>query len=188
MYKTKEDHAQSLADYLPGGYTFESKNVYNSNLRALLRGLASELKITQDYITTFEHEYFPDTTTLFLSEWESALQIPDDCLIVEETNEKRLRNIIVKLGNMNLQAKEDFVDLAALFGIHVTVTPGADLTGEIAFDSITTARNTIVIDFPLPPGNSFTYDFSIIFGDLTQSIIKCLFEKQRPAHAVLLFR
>lgn len=188
MDKTKEDHTQSLADYLPGGYTFEAKNVVDSNLRALLRGMASELKITQDYITTFETEYFPDTTTLFLSEWEAALQIPDDCLIVEETADKRLRNIIIKLSNMNLQSTQDFVDLAALFGVVVTVTPGSELTGVIAFDSITTARNTIVIDFPLPPGDNFTYDYPIIFGDLTQSIIKCLFQRQRPAHAVLLFR
>lgn len=188
MHRTKEEHAQSLADYLPSGYTFEAKNVYDSNLRSLLRGLASELKITQDYISTFEDEYFPDTTKLFLSEWESALQIPDECLIVEETDDKRLRNIIIKLANMNLQMCSDFVNLASLFGVNVTCTPGSELTGVITFDSITTARNTIVIDFPLPPGDSFTYDFSIIFGDQTQTIIKCLFEKQRPAHAVLLFR
>lgn len=184
----KEDHTQALSDYLPSGYTFEAKNVNDSNLRALLRGLASELKITQDYISEFEKEYFPDTTVKFLSEWESALGIPDDCLIIESSNESRLVNIIVKLANMNLQVKQDFVDMAALFSVAVTVNAGVDLMSQINFDSITTARNTIVIDFPLPPGNNFTYDYAIIFGDLVQVTIQCLFERQKPAETVLLFR
>ena len=184
---SEAEHTNALAAYLPNGHTFEAKNVNDSNLRALLRGLASELFTAQNYLSEFEQEYFPDETVLFLSEWESALALPDSCLTVDGTNEERLLNIIVKLANMNLQVPQDFVDLAALFGVVITATPGADTTGFITYDSITTARFTIVIEFPLSDAPSFTYSYPIVFGDATESIIKCLFNRLRPGNVQLLF-
>ena len=182
-----EEHTNALAAYLPNGYTFEAKNIDRSNLRALLQGFAFELFLAQGYIQTLEDEYFPDRTILYLSEWEQALGLPDDCFTIDSTNANRLLQIIVKLAHMNLEGTQDYVDLAALFGVTITATPGLDTIDVIDFDSITTARFTIVIEFPLSTAPAFTYDYPIIFGSLIQIMIRCLFERQKPANVNLLF-
>ena len=68
------EHARSLADYLPNGRLFEAKNINDSNFRQLLLGLSGELFTAEGYLITLENEYIPDQTTLFLDEWEQAIE------------------------------------------------------------------------------------------------------------------
>ena len=190
----REAHAQSLANYLPNGILFEAKNINNSNFRQLLRGLAGELFTAQGYITEFENEYFPDRTNLFLSEWESALAIPDDCFTGAGSNDDRRRDILVKLSMLGVQTIDDFEGIAEVYGVTLTVQPGIEVASfpmsfpVIFFNTPSDSRYTIVVNFPLPTGGFFIYDFPINFGDATQSILKCLFQKLRPANCQVIFR
>ena len=188
------DHTQALADYLPNGKMFEAKNIDDSNFRQLLRGFAGELFTAQGYLTTLEKEYFPDLTTLFLSEWEQALGIPDGCFLGTGTTEERRRDILVKLSALGVQTAEDFVGLAAVFGVTVVVQSGSDvapfpMSFPLLFvNSASDAAYILLVDFPAPIAVAFPYDFPVIFGDSTQVILKCLFRKLAPANCQVVFR
>ena len=182
-----DKHTKSLADYLPNGKMFEAKNINNSNFRQLLKGIAFEMFNAQGYLITFKQEYFPDATNLFLSEWEQALGLPDSCFTsVDGTNDERRRNILVKLSALGIQTVADFEGLAEVFGITVTVTPGMD--SDYVFANDTEARYSIVIDMPAIEGNFFTFDFPIIFGEATDFILRCLYNKLDTANAQIIFR
>jgi len=187
-------HARSLADYLPNGRMFEAKNIGDSNFRQLIKGLSGELFTAEGYLITLEKEYFPDLTNLFLSEWEQALSIPDDCFTGTGTNDERRRDIIVKLSALGVQTADDFVELGELFGVDITITTGSEAGSFpmsfplIFFNTPGDSRFTIIVNFPLPTGGFFVYDFPIIFGDATQSTLRCLFSKLRPANCQVIFR
>lgn len=189
-----ELHTRSLADYMPNGPLFEAKNVQDSNFRQLLKGIAGELFTAQGYLITLEEEYFPDQTNLFIDEWLRALQIPDGCLLGTGTNDDKRRDILVKLSALGVQTAEDFEALAEIFGVTITV-----ITGDVAasfplsfpllfFNTPADSRYTIIINFPLPTGGFFIYNFPIVFGDSAQSILTCLFRGLRPANCQVIFR
>ena len=71
------NHADALSDFLPNGPLFEAKKIGDSNLRNLLEGFSGELVTAEGYVKTFDDEYSPLTTVLFIEEWERALGIPD---------------------------------------------------------------------------------------------------------------
>ncbi len=189
-----EQHTQALADYMPNGKLFEAKNISNSNFRQLLRGLAGELFTAQGYLITLEQEYFPDATNLFLSEWESALGIPDSCFSGEGTNDERRRDIVTKLSALGVQTDQDFIDLAAVFGVTVAVGPGIDeITFPITFPVVmfTTeqeARFTLVIRFTVESASRFPLVFPIVFGSGEIAILECLFTKLKPANCDIIFQ
>lgn len=167
------EHANALADYLPGGRTFEAKRITGSNLRQLLVGIAHELFRAQGYITTLQQEYLPDNTNLFLDEWESALGIPDDCFSGLGTSEERLRDIILKLtAYAGIQTVADFQNLADQFDITAVVTPGADTAFPIV-----DPRFAIVVEwFGATPTESAQIQ-----------IVACLFEVVKPANVELYY-
>ena len=189
--RTIGEHTQALADYLPNGRLFEAKNVQDSNFRQLLRGLAGELFNAQGYLVTLGDEYFPDETNLFLSEWERALGIPDCCFAGDGDVTERRRDVLVKLSALGVQTADDFVELAAVFGVVVTVTQ----LSQIAFPPysvpfiptlLSQARFTIVvlgqdIATGVPP---YDVPFDIIKGE---SVLECLFRRQAPANCTVLF-
>jgi uncharacterized protein YmfQ (DUF2313 family) len=189
-----EAHVKSIADYMPNGKLFESKNIYSSNFHQLLRGIAGELFTAQGYLATLEDEYIPDATNLFLSEWESALGIPDSCFSGEGTNVNRRRDILVKLAASGIQTAEDFIALGELFGVAITVSSGVEVASFpisfpiIYFASPIDSRYTLAVNFPLPSSGFYIYSFPIVFGDESQSILRCLFSKLRPSNCQILFR
>lgn len=190
--KTREQHTNALADYLPSGRLFEAKRISNSNFRQLLNGIAGEIFNAQGYILTLENEYFPDLTSLFLAEWERALGIPDSCFTGTGTVIERRRDILVKLASLGVQTAGDLEALALLFGKVVTVTALADEAlppYNVPFNpvSLTEGRFTVVVTgvdlvTGVPP-YSVPFD---LFRDT--SILECLFSKQIPGNCNVVFR
>lgn len=190
----KEEHTNSLAAYMPNGPLFEAKNIADSNFRQLLKGFAGELFTAEGYLITLEQEYFPDTTNLFLSEWESALGIPDDCFSGTGTNNERRRDILAKLSSLGIQTDTDFVALAALFGVTIEVNSGSvfsifPLTFPVLlFSTKSDARFTIVVDFIDQEVNEFPLIFPFIFGSEILGTLECLFNKLKPENCNVIFR
>ena len=189
-----EEHANALADYMPNGRLFEAKKINNSNFRQLLRGIANELFTAEGYLISLNNEYLPDQTVLFIDEWESALGIPDSCFSGSGTITERRRDILVKLASLGVQTADDFIELGVIFGIDVTIQTGSEVASFpmsfplIFFNTPSDSRFTIIIDFPLPSGGFFIYNFPIIFGEASQFILKCLFRKLAPANCQVNFR
>lgn len=189
----KETHAQRLADYLPDGRLFRAKNATDSNLRRLLRGIATELFTADGYLRDFQDDITPNVTVYFIEEWEGALGIPDSCFAGTGTLTERRRDIVIKLAALGVQTAADFESLGALFGITVTVTPGIvhalfPMTFPIVFTGgVTEARFTIIVKFTVDAASRFPLTFPFTFGDSTISVLECLFRRLKPANCDIIF-
>lgn len=184
--KTPDENAQSLADLHPDGIFWEAKNIDGSNFRQLLIGLAGEIQRAQSYIQSVAEDYIPNLTNSFINDWENIVGIPDDCFTKNGISEGdqssdagRRRDILIKLSKMNLQTTQDYIDLAAAFNTTITInnsTGGFDqFNWEIVFQGATTTG----WDYP------WTIPDEIVWGSPFQELIRCIFDKQRPAHTLL---
>lgn len=188
----REEHTRSLAAYLSNGKLFEAKNIDGSNLNQLLRGIASELRISEGYLITLEKEYFPDRTTLFVKEWEQALQIPDDCFPGNGSLEERRMHVLIKLASLGVQTAEDFIDLALLFGKIVNVfslSVEAFPPYPVPFTpiSLPEGRFVVVVTGEDIVTNVPPYDVPFIPAS-GESTMECLFKKLKPENCTLIFR
>ena len=186
-----EEYTDSLAAYMPGGQLFAAKSLQDSNYRKLLRGVAGELFRANGLLR--EYDILPDTTVKFIEEWESAVGIPDACFKGTGTINQRRRDVLVKLSALGVQTAQDFVDLAAIFGVDVTVR-GGSVNGcfplvfpIILFDTEKDARFTIIVQFTVDGANRFPLVFPFPFGDGDISLIECVFRRLKPANCDILF-
>lgn len=194
MTHSVEQQAQSLADYLPGGRCYHAKNIYDSNFRTLLRGMAQELSRTDGNIDAFKTDIIPDATVYFIDEWEEAVGIPDSCFSGAGTLTERRRDVLIKLASLGVQTADDFESMASLFGLAVTVRSGTSFATfplefpVLLFSTEKDMRFTIVVDFPVTASNQFPLTFPIVFGTDTIGVLECLFRRLKPANCDIIFR
>jgi len=133
-----DDQTQALANMLRNDRAWTAKNVSGTNLRNLLVGLALEIGRAEGTLDEIDYNYDIEQTEKLLSEWESALGIPDECFFVAtEDEEQRRKNILTKLTALGVSTKAGFEALALTFGYTVVVSPGADaLTFPFTFPLI----------------------------------------------------
>ena len=179
-------HTDALADFLPCGPLFEAKRIGDSNFRKLLRGFAGELFTAEGYIKTFDDEYSPLTTVLFIEEWEHALGIPDDCFLATGDINERRTHVLTKLASLGIQTTSDFIALGLVFGKTVTVEALNEMTLPPIPVVYPDARFTLVITGAglvagLPP-----YDVPFTPGS-SESTLECLFSHLKPSNCKLIF-
>lgn len=191
---TLEQHAQSQADYLPQGKFWRAKNINDSNLRKLLRGLGASTKRQEDIYNQFWEELFIGTSNEFLDDFEKAVGIPDDCFDGQGTIEERRLNVQIKLVSLYVSTEQDFIDLANLLGFIIAIIrpvedafPPYDVPfiplglKESRFTWIIQGENLIS---NLPP-----YDVPFIpDGTDNGNILVCLFNKLKPANTRLIYQ
>jgi len=178
---TKEQHANALAAYMPGGRLFDAAKRNDATLRKFLIGLGCELLRSEQFLRSFEQELNINTTELFIDEWEAALGIPDDCFLGPNNIDGidgRRRDVLVKLASLGVQTVADFEALADIFGVDVEITSGSD------FDLFFPAPFPIIFIGSVEDGK-----FVVIVKFLTPSpltdLVECLFNKLIPANCVL---
>lgn len=193
---TLKDCSDSLARYLPSGRMFESAWQTGTNLRGFIDALGSELCRVNDVINEFD--ILESGFGLFLSEWESALGIPDDCFTNTGTIAERQANIFVKLAMRGATTEEDYKNIASMLGYVIDVKVGSELSGFFTFDfpiiffnNPSEQRFTIVIEYSdadEPTVNGFDYPFPIVFGGENNfNILRCVLLKIKPAHCNMIF-
>ena len=119
--RTLEEYTNATAQKMPEGKLYNAKDIENSNLRDLLKGLSQEFVYVNDKLNEILNEHDPRITTKFIGEWEKALGIPDDCIKVAETLEERRLNILLKIKASGLTTKQDYIDLAELAGLEIEI-------------------------------------------------------------------
>jgi uncharacterized protein YmfQ (DUF2313 family) len=186
--------ANALAAWLPNDkYVFSDKNVVGSDLRNLIEGLAQVFVDAKGQIVTFQDNYDINKTELFISDWENSVGIPDQCFDGSGDIETRRLHVLVKLASLGVQTAQDFIALASLFGITVTITSGNPngifpMTFPILFfDNATAARFTIVVNFTVDAGSRFPYTFPLPFGDENIALLECLFSRLNPENTQVIF-
>lgn len=192
--QTLENVTNSLAQYLPDGFLWESKCIDGTNLRALLKGLSGVLLDAECFLKIYSSEFIPLNTIVFIEDWERALAIPDGCFLAMGTNEERRMDILIKLAGMGVQTENDFLVLATTLGVDITIERGAELSPFpitfpiVFFQDPQEAFFTIVVTFNATTGGFFTYNFAFPFGDVQKHKLECLFRKIIPANYKIVFR
>lgn len=193
IVRTREQQASTIARYLPTGRAFAAADVSGTEIRNLLLGLADELVRVDQLIAIFRRDTVPDQTQHFISEWESAVGIPDQCFTGTGDDASRRLAITTKLAALGIQTAEDFIALAARFGINVLVESGS-VHGLFPwvfpvkfYDSERHARFTLVVTPTVAIGETFTYEFPITFGDSVLALLECLFNQYKPANVEVVF-
>lgn len=190
-------NTQALANYLPGGEFYRAKNITDSNFRKFLAGIANEIIRIENKLKELADNYYIWTTDALLTEWERTLGIPDTCFKVQDkTLDMRRRQVIAKLALSNIQTREDFIFLACFLGFDIEIETGTShgifpmqfpiLLGASAKQ----IRFTFIVIFKdrLRPTSVFPAQFPILLGLDDTGVLRCLFNKLKPAETRVIFR
>jgi uncharacterized protein YmfQ (DUF2313 family) len=192
--RTQAQQASVLAQYLRDDDLHVAKNKEDSILRKVLLGLASEWLNFRSSLNDVVSQYNPNNTTSLIEEWEGFVGIPDSCIAVASTLEQRRLNVLLKLSGINVSTAKQFKNVAAILGYSIQVSNGIDTSTfplQLPFLLISQASApfTIVITLPAslkPAGFPLTLPFKLTAQQPT--ILKCLFNKLKPANTQLFFR
>jgi uncharacterized protein YmfQ (DUF2313 family) len=182
-----DEQANTLARLLPDGPLFDAKWRDQTIMRKLLLGLAGEFARLDGTMADVLAEFDPRTTNLFLEEWERAVAIPGHCFDGKGGVDLRRLAIAAKLSHINVQTRQDFIDLALLFGFAVEIESGANcgvfpLPFPVCFfDSYKEAKHTMIVRFP-EAEDVFPLAFPLQFSSGVMNIVVCLFNQLRPAN------
>jgi hypothetical protein len=191
---TPQQYIQSLAQDMPNGQAFNAKGNPKSNLYKLLQGLSGEGIRTETWIQAIATNHDINQTVDYITEWESAVGIPDSCFSATGPIEERRTDVIAKLARMNISTKQELIDLAAYFGYEIDIIVAIEysvfpmdfpyfFTGEGK-----TNRFTIYVIFPeIVNDTIFPIAFPWVFGPNTPNIIQCIFRKIVAANVRIIF-
>ena len=123
-----------------------------------------------------------------LEEWETAVGIPDDCFSRNATKEQRREQVLLKLVGMNATTKEQFIKIADILGYNIDVSNGVDTsTFPLTFPFLLMDEEEkefiiVVKILSEPEAETFPLTFPFTLNSDFPEILKCLFEKIKPAH------
>lgn len=193
---TKEDNALILAAHMPEGRAWEAGFDLESNMGKFIAGLAVEFYRLQLLTKELSIEMDIDQTSELLIEWEKSVGIPNSYFNTDETIERRREQVKQLFTNFGgVQIAEDFVRVAAFFGITITVTAGADvgvfpLPFPIRFfGNITEVTHTIIIEITDTgaSGVFFPLDFPLDFSTGGATFLQGIFDILAPANVQVIF-
>lgn len=194
---TQGEQRQTLADFLPNGFSFVAKNIIDTVLFDFLNGLSPSLVEAEQIMNLIISELDPLTTTLLIDSWEAAVGIPDDCFNnVNVPINVRRNQVFLKLA-MQIDTRFSWYQIADILGISpINIKQLLDdnpyrfpLNFPWNFESYNIARFTIVVELPqnLVSDTFGQMIFPFPFGTRTKSIIECFFRKIRPAYCNIVF-
>lgn len=195
---TLEQHTQAFTQYLPSDKVFAAKNFDGSNLRKLFKGLSGELvRVDQIFQSVWDGTNLLETNDPdYMAAWESAVGIPNSYFTqtTSLTMDQRRNQVLIQLRSLGVLTAQDFIDLAALLGITITISPGTEISGFplvfpfVFFASTTAARFTMVVNAPVSLSPySFPMTFPLTFSSDESNILETLFNILKPANTQIIF-
>lgn len=113
-------YSSQIAKLFPRGLAWFFDN--GKTNKKLVDVLATEASIVDAAACSFIDEFFPDTTSAFLSDWERVAGLPGECDELAETVSLRRKDLKQKLTSRGGQSPQYFIDLAAALGFTITIT------------------------------------------------------------------
>jgi len=170
----------SLAYTLPGGRTFAAKFIEGSNIRRVVTGLAKAFVGMDSLLNQIKAQYFPDTTTDLLEEWESAVGIPNAYFKGTGTLAERRLHVTTMLTMAYVSTEQDFIDLAAALGYTITIS-----------HSVTVEPRLLPFSPPyIPSSNTKSPDFVwkvFVMGEPVPDFLPLLFDSLKAADTYILY-
>jgi uncharacterized protein YmfQ (DUF2313 family) len=187
-----QEQTQILSNNLRGDPLHQAKNIQDSNLYKVLKGLATGFLSYRDFINYVYKEYNPSTTTDLIDMWEGMVGIPDSCIPIASTIEERRKWVVLKLSGLNITTKAQFERIGQLMGYNITVRAGLEASDYLlTLPGITSDKLPFCILITLD--NSFatggfplTFPFTLKESAVPDSLY-CIFNKIKPAHCVVYF-
>ena len=190
---TQSETAQQLADSLPNGRAWASKNIDDSNARKLINSLAIAYNRVQQQIQLLSDEFDILQSIELLPDWEESVGLPGECLGEADTLEQRREQVIQRLRKTPIVTRADYEDfLTRLFpGLGIEVISGYDYynfeyTFETPFWGDINEKFVLVVKV-FVAGDNFEYDFEMPFvggPDTTQ--LECILRKITPSNVVII--
>lgn len=185
--------AQQMADTIPDGRAWASKNIDGSVVRKLINSLSVAQNQAQQSIEHLESEFRIEDTTELLREWEVSVGIPDECLGTSDTLEQRRQAVIDRLRKVpivKLEELQDYID--GLFpGLGVELHPGSEyytfeFEFEVPFLGDVDEKFIIVAEVPLSE-EQFEYEWEMEFeGGINTEQLECILNKVIPGNVFLI--
>lgn len=194
---TLQEHQQALGQYLPNDRLFAAKNIQGKNLFKLLMGLGGEFqRVDAIFQSVWDGTNILTTNDVnYIELWEGFVGIPDNIFTQTSslTIEERRQNILIKLRSLGVLTEQDFIDLAALLGVAITIKHGI----EFAYPPYTPpfipmssygARFVWIVQGPDLDIASYP-EYSVpFFPSAPVSQLSSLFEILKPANTILIFQ
>ncbi|SXF43156.1 Uncharacterized protein conserved in bacteria (DUF2313) [Klebsiella variicola] len=115
-----DDYTQALLALMPTGLAW-TRDVKSAQ-RAMLRALGNSFSRSDSDSQALLNGGFPSTALMMLSEWESALGLPDDCVIGEIGSiSERQRAVVSKLISTGGLNRNYYINVAAALGYQITI-------------------------------------------------------------------
>lgn len=191
----KNKQAQSLADYMPNGRLWFSKNIPTTTFRKMLIGLGVELLKVERKMNEICTEHDIEQTERLITEWESALGIPDDCIKVADTLAERRDNVILKLASNGVSTEQDFIDLAATLGFTITILNGNEIVAwpwvwpHPWVGSAEEGRFTMVVTFVgVSAPSEWPWAWPHAWEIDPTSVLRCIFDSLKPANVKTIYQ
>jgi len=187
---------KQLRRLFPRGIAWIRKEETDSELRKLIDSSAIEACRVEERAFELIEEVDPRTTNELLTDWERLLGLPDECESSPEnlTIQDRRDRIVQVLTTSGSQNKQFYVDLAANFGITISVEdvndqPPFRASRGRAGDRLTNGDWTyaFVISAPFENATRFRASQSRAgdrLVDVSNPTLECLINKHKPAHTI----
>lgn len=200
--------------HLPVGRAWDAFRMAGKVAGKLVTALAESFEDAWETMCRVPFELDPRTTEQMIGEWEAAVSLPDACLPTASTMAERRDWIMWRLNKKRWNTAQDWVDLGALFGLEIEVTPGW-LVQKRSLFRVEADGTTVYPEFPLrfddfpklgrfrvyvdvigAEWSGFEYGdgdgahgFPIPFDDGPEVYqdFKCLIERVKPAHVVIIW-
>lgn len=194
-----------LHSYLPSGKAWNGFRIPGKTAYEFLTGLSRVHRDAWDALDRLNGRIDYRTTTELLTEWETALGLPDKCLPRQSVEADRRTWVAFRLNKKRWNTVADWHALAALFGVTIRVTPGylvqrpalyAEYYPRPYHEFPNLGRFRVYIDILGQNFGGYPYDGSVegyqypipYSPDSTlNSQFRCMLERVAPANVLILW-
>lgn len=186
-----ERYTAMIQNLLPIGWAWPRQK--NTNMELMITALAGEPQRVDKRVQNMLEESYPLTTNELLTDWESAMGLPEECEGLAETVQKRREAVHQKLATLGGQSPQFYIDIAAAIGFTVTITEfrpfvaGDDAGDQVWGDDwahvfqVNAPEETISY---LNAGEGSAGEPLATWGN---DVLECVISRHKPAHAAVIF-
>ena len=197
----------TLLRHLPEGVAWIAWRVPGKIARKLMDVFADAYEDCTRALCALIGELDPRTTVQMITEWETAVSLPDPCLPTATTLAERRFWVLWRLNKRRFSTEADWHYLASLFNLTIAITPGwyvqrpqlFEYRFPMGFDIFPKlGRFRVYIDITNVAFAGFEYGlagtnvdvgFPIPFGGDVGAFdqFRCLIERVKPANVVVIW-
>lgn len=188
----------TVLGHFPVGEAWHAVRIAGKNLYRLIKSFSTAYEDLSAYICKLTVELNPYTTTEMISDWETAVGLPDPCFPSTSTIEERRSWVVFRLDKRRWSTAQDWKDLAELFGLEIVVTPGWRIQKPSVYPPCYPIRYINlprlgrfhvfldVVDGCGDDGYPYTYPMTYGFGSRCEAL-RCIIERVKPANVVVIW-